>query len=96
MAVGLSRTKADVDQRIGQIMLAFRAVMTDVDRFGQLIDALDDDALTAMGYTAEQDRALLRGVIDDMRRLVAVARGQQVQPDAYDFTARPRLVMGVQ
>lgn len=101
MAVGYSRTKADMDARIGSMALTFRSIMTDVDRLQELGNALDDAALQAMGYggdTATQgtDIWILRGVIEDMVRLVSVARGHEVVDPAYDFTRKPRMVMGVQ
>lgn len=101
MAVGYSRTKADMDARIGSMALAFRGIMTDVDRLVELGAALDDAALNAMGYsgdtaTADSDVWVLRGVIEDMARLVSVARGKDTVTPAYDFTRKPRMVMGVQ
>lgn len=95
MAVGYSRTKPDLDARIGSMVLALRAQMTDVDRLAELVEALGAAGLQAMGYTTE-DVALLQQVVTDMVDLVAVARGEATVPEARDFTAASKQVMGVQ
>lgn len=101
MPVGYSRTKSDMDARIGQMAIAFRQIMTEVDRFVELGEALSDAQLNAMGYegdssTEGSDVWLLRGVIADMQKLVAIGRGKATQAEPYNFTRRPRMVMGVQ
>jgi hypothetical protein len=94
MAVGFSRTKEDLDQRIGAIVLQLRSIMTDIDRMAELAAAVGPAGLAEMGYD-QQDIALLSTVLNDMTGLVAIARGERTQAEAHDFTQAARLVMGV-
>jgi hypothetical protein len=93
MAVGLPRTRGDIDNRIGTIALNLRATMTDIDRFAELLAGLGPSGLAALGYEPA-DIALLQQVITDMTDLVAIARAEKTQPEARDFTQAARLVMG--
>jgi hypothetical protein len=95
MALGFPVTQTDMNQRVGQLAVAVRDVLTiDVPKVKATVDSLNDAALTALGYTAA-DITLLRAVVVDLDNLRLTATGQRAQSPASNFLFNSAKVTGL-
>lgn len=94
MAVGFPREKSDIDQRAGQLAVNLRNILTDIERFGELLALGNEAYFTVMGYTAAEV-ATLRNAYTDLYKLTRIYKGQQTQATAYDFRTHSQHLMGV-
>lgn len=94
MAVGFPRTKDDIDQRAGQLAVNLRNVLTDIERFGELLALGSDAYFAGLGYTVEEV-ATLKQAYTDLYKVTRIYKGQAAQPSAYDFRTHAQHLMGV-
>lgn len=97
MAVGLGRSRADIDYRAGQLATALRNTFDEIDRFQAFLAGFPDADLEAapIGYTTT-DVAQLKSAFTDLAQLGAVYRGTATRTPAYDYRTFAKLLTGVQ
>jgi hypothetical protein len=84
MSAGFPIDKPTLDARAGWLVQQLRDTLEQIVTVKSVLDGLDEAALEAMGYTAD-DVATLKSGFTDLSNLAAVAHGQQAQPQASDF-----------
>jgi hypothetical protein len=96
VSVGYPKGKSDIDERAGTISLSLRNAFREVDAFQTLLLATPDSDLTSppFNYT-EQEVAILKSAFNDLTKLASIYRGNNSQPDPYDFTTFSKLLTGV-
>jgi hypothetical protein len=96
MAVGYPKTRAEIDDRAGNLATTVRNLFDEIDRFQAFLATMPDADLTAapINYTS-QDVAYLKSAMTDLARLGRVFRGQEPVSPAYDFRQFAKLLMGV-
>jgi hypothetical protein len=96
VSVGYPKGKSEVDERSGTICVSLRNILEEVDAFQLLLQATPDSDLTAPPYNyTSQEVAVLKSAFNDLAKLAAIYRGEQTQPDAYDFRTFSKLLTGV-
>lgn len=96
MSVGLTVTKADLDQRAGAIALDLRSVFYRIQIYKQTLDTLTVANLQALGYAVSPDEASeLKSAFTDMDKLRQIYEGTATQATTYDFRTFAKLLTGV-
>jgi len=88
MAVGIQQTLAGLNQQAGQLLLALRQDMFQVQAYNAYIQQLGVQGLQAMGFTAD-DAALLLTTFSAVDSIRAMAMGSPYvgPPLPFDFLA---------
>lgn len=98
MSVGFTATKADIDARAGQLVMAVRDGLARCAAFSDLLSDTsifpNDAALTALGYTAGEVTQL-RAAFIDMKALYNVARANGTVVANNDFWFNAKHLTGV-
>lgn len=98
MSVGFTATKADIDARAGQLVMAVRDGLLKCAQFCDLLNDTsifpNDAALTGLGYTAGEV-SQLRASFTDMKALYNVARAAGMVPSNNDFWFSAKHLTGV-
>lgn len=93
MSVGLTKNKADLDQRAASCALDLRGVMDRIRIFKSVMDTLTDTDITNLGYTStEKDQ--LRSAFVDLDKLRTIYEGTATQGTTYDFRTFAKLLTG--
>lgn len=95
MAAGLQIDRPTLNSVAGNLALQFRVWYRAVESLQRGATGLDDAALTAMGYSA-QDITELRAAVVSMVKIKNVATGQATQASASDLTAAMEKLTGIQ
>jgi hypothetical protein len=98
MAAGFTITKADIDARAGQLVVATR---DDLYRCAQFCDLLNDTsifandaALTALGYSGAEV-TMIRASFTDLKSLYNVSHAAGTVPSNNDFWFNAKHLTGV-
>ena len=91
---GLPRTKDDINNRSGQLVIGLRNTFTEIDRFKVLLDGMTDVELTALGFTTGEVTTL-RNSFGDLAKLSRISRAADTQPAVSDFFFHAKNLMGV-
>jgi hypothetical protein len=94
MSVGFPALKPDIDARTGQLVVELRDTFAKIATFKAFLDARDDAALMALGYSSG-DVTLLRAAIFDLDKLRQVATAQATQAAPNDFFFNAKSCVGV-
>lgn len=95
MGVGFARGRAEVDQRAGQLAVNVRNLLTEVERFAEILgQASDAYLMTDLGYT-QAEATLLKAAYTDLYLLARVYRGAVALPVVKDFRTNSVHLMGV-
>lgn len=98
MSVGFTATKADIDARAGQLVMAVRDGLLRCAQFCDLLNDTsifpNDAALTGLGYSAGEVTQL-RAAFTDMKALYNVARASGTVPSNNDFWFSAKHLTGV-
>lgn len=94
MSVGLPVTKEEIDTRAGDIARTFQRVFEDVGTMKVYLDATDEAALVALGYTSNEV-AVLKTAWSDLAQLASIWIGEAALPTAKDFRQFVRQLWGV-
>lgn len=98
MSVGFTATKADIDARAGQLVMAVRDGLARCAQFCDLLNDTSifptDAALTGLGYT-QAEVTQLRAAFTDMKALYSVARAAGTVPANNDFWFNAKHLTGV-
>lgn len=96
MSVGLTTTKADLDQRAASIALSLRGVMDQIKIFKTKLDTLTAGDLTTLGYPTgpPDDGATLKSAFVDLDKLRTIYEGTATQGTTYDFRTFAKLLTG--
>jgi len=98
MSVGFTATKADIDARAGQLVMAVRDGLLRCAQFCDLLNDTsifaNDAALIALGYT-QAEVTTLRASFTDMKALYNVARASGTVPSNNDFWFSAKHLTGV-
>jgi hypothetical protein len=94
MAVGLTTTKAQVDDMAGTTARAIKLACERTLEFKQWLDAQDDPTLAALGYSVG-DIANLRSAYGDLAQFAALFDGVETLATAKDFRVFAQRVWGL-
>jgi hypothetical protein len=96
MSVGYPKGKSEVDERSGTICVSLRNIFQEVDSFQAFLLATPDADLTSPPYNyTSQEVAVLKSAFNDLAKLASIYRGNDTQPDPYDFRTFSKLLTGV-
>lgn len=97
MAVGMSLTQADINNRAGSLAIALRDALRQCSDFCDLLNntqVIPNDAfLTALGFTAGEVTTL-RAAFTDAKSLRQVAIGAQTVPSMNNFMFSLQKLLG--
>lgn len=84
MSVGFGQSKADIDARAGNVCLALRNALADVQAFAAFLAGKQTGDLTALTYTADEAAELKTNfaILDQFR---SAFQGGQAIPAAVDL-----------
>lgn len=91
---GFPTTKADIDARIGGVVVTLRDTLEAVKRVDDWLDAISDADLAAKGYTTDEV-ATIKSAFNALVVLRSVAYGQATVPNADDFLFFARKLTGL-
>lgn len=94
---GYPITKVDLDNRMGQTVLAARQALVEVARFKAMLDdstILPDATLTSLGYSAGEITQL-RAAFTDLKKLYDISTGAATQASTNDFWFNAKHLTGL-
>lgn len=94
MAVGITVTKGEIDQRMGDIARSFQKVFKEHAILKSFLDSKLDADLVALGYTAGEV-AVLKSAAADLTQLQTISVGTASLVTPKDFTTFLRQLWGV-
>lgn len=94
MSIGLTVTKAQLDDYAGQLSLNLRVTFEQLQQLHAYLTATADADLEAKGYTTAEVATLKSGIAD-LAELATVYKGEAAVTPAKDFTAFAKLLYGV-
>lgn len=98
MSVGLTKNKADIDNRLAAVTLELRTAFDHIETLKTVLDTMTDGDLLALtgspSYTAGEV-AILRSAMTDLDQLRAVYKGLATRTPAYDYRTFAKLLTGV-
>lgn len=95
MSVGLTLSKADLDNRAASIALDLRNVLYRVQVFKAALDTLSVAQLQALGYATSPDEAsILKSSFTDLDKLRTIYEGTGTQGTTYDFRTFAKQLTG--
>lgn len=95
MSVGLTTTKADLDNRAASIALSLRTTMEQIKVFKTKLDTLTTTDLQGLGYSVSPDEAaILKSSFVDLDQLRTVYEGTGTRTPAYDYRTFAKLLTG--
>lgn len=93
--VGFPRTKEDIDFRAGTLATQLRNLMTDIKRFGELLNQGNDAYFISLGYDQESVD-YLQAAFTDLYELQRIYNGQASLQTPKNYHNSSLLLMGVQ
>ena len=97
MSAGYPITKVDLDNRMGQAILAVRQSFAEIVRLKAMLDdttILPDATLTTLGYSAGEITQL-RAAFTDLKKLSDIASAAAVQAATNDFWFNAKHLTGL-
>lgn len=97
MAAGYPITKIDLDNRMGQAILAARQALAEVARIKTMLDdttILPDATLTSLGYSPAEITQL-RASFTDLKKLWDISNAAATQTPANDFWFNAKHLTGL-
>jgi hypothetical protein len=91
---GFPTTKADIDARIGGVVVTLRDTLESAKRIDDWLDAVTDEELTAKGYSSDEV-ATIKSAFNSLVVLRNVANGQATVANADDFFFFARKLTGL-
>jgi hypothetical protein len=98
VSVGLTLTKADIDNKVGSLVVTVRDALLACSRFCDLLNDStifpNDAAIVALGYT-QAEVTLLRAAFTDLKTLNNVAHAAATVSSVNDFFFSAKHLSGV-
>lgn len=97
MAAGYPIVKVDLDNRMGQAVLAVRQSLVEIVRIKAMLDdttILPDATLTSLGYSPGEITQL-RAAFADLKKLYDISTAAAVQTPANDFWFNAKHLTGL-
>ncbi len=95
MSVGLTTTKADLDNRAASCALDLRNTFDRIRIFKVKLDTMTNADLQALGYSISPDEAaILKSSFTDLDQLRTVYEGTGTRTPAYDYRTFAKLLTG--
>lgn len=95
MSVGLTLTKADLDNRAASLALGLRTTFEQIKVFKTTLDTLTNADLQGKGYAISPDEAaILKSSFVDLDQLRTVYEGTGTRTPAYDYRTFAKLLTG--
>jgi len=94
MSVGLTKGKADIDQRAALCALTLRDTFDKIKAFKAYLDTVTVADLEALTYTTTEANQL-KSAFTDLDQLRTVYEGTGTRTPAYDYRTFAKLLTGV-